>query len=146
MSPTQLTLAQLRKDGYTARVVEQTIHAQGRVFKRDCFGFDVLALKVGANTDRSATDVVRLDPRGASVRRSGHTRRARQNSCAIKKRLSVGSGWRAACRVELVRPVAASSEPRPESAASASCTTCGGRKSRLADFVPNQEQTREALP
>src|SRR5437016_11326608 len=44
-SPTQLTLAQLRKDGYTARVVEQTIHAAGRVFKRDCFGFDVLASK-----------------------------------------------------------------------------------------------------
>lgn len=45
MSPTELTLRQLRADGYTARVVEQTIHAQGRVFKRDCFGFDVLACR-----------------------------------------------------------------------------------------------------
>lgn len=47
MSPTELTLRQLRAEGYTARVVEQTIHAAGRVFKRDCFGFDVLAVRNG---------------------------------------------------------------------------------------------------
>jgi hypothetical protein len=45
MSPTELTLRQLRAEGYTARVVEQTVHAAGRVFKRDCFGFDVLAVR-----------------------------------------------------------------------------------------------------
>jgi hypothetical protein len=47
VSPTELSLKQLRAEGYTARVVEQTVHAPGRVFKRDCFGFDVLAVRNG---------------------------------------------------------------------------------------------------
>lgn len=50
MSPTARSLVELRRRGYTASVVEQTIRARrpgGRplVFKRDCFGGDILAVK-----------------------------------------------------------------------------------------------------
>jgi hypothetical protein len=51
MSPTARSLDELRKRGYTAQVVEQTINARrpGRpplVFKRDLYGFgDILAVK-----------------------------------------------------------------------------------------------------
>jgi hypothetical protein len=45
VSPTELTLKQLRAEGYTARVVERW-NQYARV-RQDCFGFDVLACKVG---------------------------------------------------------------------------------------------------
>jgi hypothetical protein len=46
VSPTARTLAWLRENGWTAHVVEKNIRIPGgRMFKRDCFGFDVLACK-----------------------------------------------------------------------------------------------------
>jgi hypothetical protein len=48
MTPTARTLQHLKKLGYTAQVVEQTIRGKGMVFKRDLFGcIDVLALGDG---------------------------------------------------------------------------------------------------
>ena len=45
-SPTQLTLKWLRKMGFSACVVEQTIRGKGMMFKRDAFGFaDILAMR-----------------------------------------------------------------------------------------------------
>jgi hypothetical protein len=48
VTPTARTLQHLKKLGYTAQVVEQTIRGKGMVFKRDLFGcIDVLALGNG---------------------------------------------------------------------------------------------------
>lgn len=47
-SPTARSLEELRGRGFIAKVVEQTIRIPGgRTFKRDCFGFDILAAKSG---------------------------------------------------------------------------------------------------
>jgi hypothetical protein len=47
-SPTARSLAHLRADGWHAEVVEQTVRAPGRTFKRDLWGFvDILCLRDG---------------------------------------------------------------------------------------------------
>jgi hypothetical protein len=49
MTPTARTLQHLKKLGYTAQVVEQTIRGKGMVFKRDLFGcIDIIAVGVEA--------------------------------------------------------------------------------------------------
>jgi hypothetical protein len=48
VTPTARTLQHLKKLGYTAQVVEQTIRGKGMVFKRDLFGcIDIIALGGG---------------------------------------------------------------------------------------------------
>jgi hypothetical protein len=49
VTPTARTLQHLKKLGYTAQVVEQTIRGKGMVFKRDLFGcIDIIAVGVEA--------------------------------------------------------------------------------------------------
>jgi hypothetical protein len=50
MSPTARSLKKLRKEGWTASVVEKWIPQVKR--RRDCFGFDVLACKAAGRFDR----------------------------------------------------------------------------------------------
>jgi hypothetical protein len=61
MTPTARSLAYLRAEGWHAEVVEMTIRAPGRTFKRDLWGFvDIIAIReadVLAVQTTSATNV-----------------------------------------------------------------------------------------
>jgi hypothetical protein len=61
MTPTARSLAYLREQGWHAEVVEMTIRAPGRTFKRDLWGFvDIIAIReadVLAVQTTSATNV-----------------------------------------------------------------------------------------
>jgi hypothetical protein len=144
LSPTQLTLAQLRKDGYTARVVEQTVHAQGRVFKRDCFGFDVLAVRPEVPDARDGLFMREGGVYGVQAcAAASHAARKTKILANAEAAQWVASGgrlavWSWSTRRSLER------------------TKAGKRSKRLVHhlrreeitlsmFVP-QEQTREALP
>jgi hypothetical protein len=59
MSPTARSLKKLRKEGWTASVVEKWIPQVKR--RRDCFGFDVLACKP------MPTGHFQMDPRGDGI-------------------------------------------------------------------------------
>lgn len=63
MTPTQRALAECKRRGWTAQVVEQTIRAPGRTFKCDLFGcidiiaitpFGILGIQVTSGTNHAA--------------------------------------------------------------------------------------------
>jgi hypothetical protein len=130
-SPTARTLAWLRENGWTAHVVEQTIHAQGRVFKRDCFGFDVLACKAAgiANPQNHILGIQACAGASHATRRAKLLRNPQAATwLAAGGRLAVWS-WRKA-------------GPRGKR----KTWTCRADELVLSDFLPNQpaEQPREA--
>jgi hypothetical protein len=142
VSPTELTLKQLRAEGYTAKVVERWNHYAG--IRQDLFGFDVLALKVGGiQTDPPPMSygwILGVQACAAASHSARKAKLLRNQEAAVW----VAAGghlavWSWQTRRSLER------------------TKAGKRSKRLvhhlrreeitlADFVPNQEQTREALP
>jgi hypothetical protein len=131
-SPTELTLRQLRKDGYTARVVERW-NQYARV-RQDCFGFDVLAAY-------PKTDVGQLGVQACAA--ASHAARKEKILRNQEAAVWVASGarlevWSWSTRRSLERTKAGKRSKRL-------VHHLRREEIRLSDFVPNQEQTREAL-
>jgi hypothetical protein len=77
MSPTQLTLRKLRKDGWTAQVVE-TWNPHARV-RNDLFGFvDVLALRGTETLGVQATSVSNVSARVRKIAEAEHVGAVRE--------------------------------------------------------------------
>jgi hypothetical protein len=68
MTPTARTLTEMRKRGYLADVVERTMRAGFRTWKRDCFGgFDVIAVGHGELVLVQTTSAANVSSRIAKV-------------------------------------------------------------------------------
>ena len=87
-SPTQRTLAQLRKDGYTAQVVERwNPHAR---IRQDLFGFvDVLAIRGGETLAVQATSGSNVASRVKKIAEHEHIGAVREAGWRV-----VVWGWR----------------------------------------------------
>lgn len=64
MTPTSRSLDLLRKEGWTAQVVEQTIRGKGVVFKRDLFScIDIICLRDGVTMGVQTTSASNISSR-----------------------------------------------------------------------------------
>lgn len=143
MSPTQLTLAQLRKDGYTASVVERWNQYAG--IRQDLFGgIDVLACRPAAVLFSGGVGDGEILGVQACIGGNGD-HAARKAKLLREPRIAV---WIASGgHVEVWSWQTRRSEERTKAGKRSKRLVHHLRREeiRLSDFVP-QEQTREALP
>jgi hypothetical protein len=144
-SPTQLTLKQLRAEGYTARVVERWNHYAG--IRQDLFGFDVLAARSrGYEHDGNGI----ITPTGGilgvqACAAASHAARKTKLLANVEAAVWLASSgrievWSWSTRRSLERTKAGKRSKRL-------VHHLRREEIRLSDFVPNQpaEQPREAI-
>jgi hypothetical protein len=145
VSPTQLTLKQLRAEGYTARVVERW-NQYARI-RQDCFGFDVLAAREETFGRAGCGDVVGIQACAAA----SHSARVAKLLANPEARVFIASRK---ARIEVWSWSTRRSEERTKAGKRSKRLVHHLRREeiRLSDFVPQQafsegrggEQPREA--